>query len=77
MLEIGEEIYYKALTFPFYQEMGVQHELKQHAGCFLPSDDDHEVHDVPHVPEVAAGVENKALSEDLEARLNGEDAEEI
>ena len=43
----------------------------------LPRDDDHKVHDVPHVPQVAAGVQDESLSQDLEARLHGEDAQEV
>ena len=42
-----------------------------------PRDHDDEVHDVPHVPEVAARVEHEALREDLEARLDREDAQEV
>ena len=42
-----------------------------------PRDDDDKVHDVPHVPEVAARVEHEALRQDLEARLHREDAQEV
>ena len=42
-----------------------------------PGDDDDKVHDVPHVPEVAARVEHEALRQDLEARLHSEDAQEV
>ena len=44
---------------------------------FSPGDDDDEVHDVPHVPEVAARVEDEPLRQDLEAGLHGEDAQEV
>lgn len=43
----------------------------------LPGDHDHKVHDVPHAPEVAAGVEDEALRQDLEGGLHGEYAEEV
>ena len=44
---------------------------------FLPCDHDDEVHDVPHVSEVASRVKDKALGKDLQAGLNGENAQEV
>ena len=43
----------------------------------LPCDNDDKVHDVPHVPEVAAGMEHEALGQNLQAGLNREDAQEV
>lgn len=42
-----------------------------------PGHHDEEVHDVPDVAQVGAAVEDEAESEDLEARLDAEDPEEI
>ena len=39
----------------------------------LPRYDDHKVHDVPHVSQVTARMEDKALCQNLEAGLNRKD----
>ena len=43
----------------------------------LPRYDDHKVHDVPHVSQVTARMEDKALCQNLEAGLNRKDPQEI
>ena len=45
--------------------------------CCLPRDDYHEVHDVPHVSQVASGMKDESLCQYLEACLNSKDAQEI
>ena len=42
-----------------------------------PRDDDDEVHDVPHVSEIAARVQDEALRQNLEARLHRENAQKV
>lgn len=42
-----------------------------------PGHHDEEVHDVPDVAQVGAAVEDEAEGEDLQARLDAEDREEI
>lgn len=42
-----------------------------------PGHHDEEVHDVPDVAQIGATVENEAKGEDLEARLDAEDPEEV
>ena len=42
-----------------------------------PCDDDHEVHYVPHVSQVAPSMKNEAECEDSEGCLNGEDAQKV
>ena len=44
---------------------------------FLPSDNDDKVHDVPHVSEVATGMQNEPLSKNLQTRLHREDPEKV
>lgn len=43
----------------------------------LPREDHHEVHYIPAIPQVGALVENKAQSDDLDARLKAKDPNEI
>ena len=43
----------------------------------LPRYDDHKVHDVPHVSQVTARMEDKALCQNLEAGLNRKDPQKI
>lgn len=42
-----------------------------------PGHHDEEIHDVPDVAQIGATVEDEAKGEDLEARLDAEDPEEI
>lgn len=42
-----------------------------------PGHHDEEVHDVPDVAQIGAAVEDEAEGEDLEARLDAEDPEEV
>ena len=42
-----------------------------------PCDDDHEVHYVPHVSQVAPSMKNEAECEDSEGGLNGENGQEV
>ena len=51
--------------------------LDRARSVYSPRDHDDEVHDVPHVSEVAARVENEALRQYLEARLHREYAQEV
>ena len=53
------------------------HALIQLFSSCLPRYDDHKVHDVPHVSQVTARMEDKALCQNLEAGLNRKDPQEI
>lgn len=44
---------------------------------FSPGHHDEEIHDIPDVAQVGAAVEDEAEGEDLEARLDAEDPEEV
>lgn len=49
----------------------------EEASDFSPGHHNEEVHDVPDVAQVGAWVEDEAEGEDLEARLDAEDPEEV
>lgn len=53
------------------------HTLGLPASACLPCEDDHEVHDVPAVPQVRALVEDKAQSDDFDSCLEAKDPDEI
>ncbi len=43
----------------------------------LPGDNDDEVHDVPHVSQVTAGMEDEPLSQNFQTRFHSENTKEI
>lgn len=69
----------------FRKEPGIERERKNESGRnerqvslrFSPRHHDKEVHDVPDVAQVGAAVEDEAEGDNLEARLDAEDPEEV
>lgn len=52
-------------------------EEKGRGASHLPGHHDEEIHDVPDVAQIGAAVEDEAEGEDLEARFDAEDPEEV
>ena len=44
---------------------------------FLPSDYNYKIHDVPHISQVTARMEDKTLCQNLEAGLDCKDSQEV
>jgi len=61
---------------PAYDYLKNEKESLWHVNV-LPGDNDDEVHDVPHVSQVAAGMEDEPLSQNFQTRFHSENTKEI